>query len=76
MEERIAKQMLDAFADTRLNSLFVAQLVSMGANAHIDESVKMFIYAYLVLDLQRTDAGANILGEDVLTIQIRNPLIL
>ena len=76
MEERIAKQMLDAFADTRLNSLFVAQLVSMVANAHIDEAVKEFIYAYLVLDLQKTDAGANILGEDVLTIQIKNPLVL
>lgn len=73
MEDKVAKQILQAFADSRLNTSHVAWLVKMGATSHIDKKLKEFFYFYQTFRNQETDANdAAWLGEKIMN-ELQNP---
>ena len=73
MDEKIGKQILTAFADSRINPAHVAWVVKMHANSMTDKHLKEFFYYYTVFRKQDLDAAdAAWMGEKVLE-GLRNP---
>lgn len=73
MEDKTAKQIIAAFADSRINPAHVAWLVKMGANGVTDKHLKEFFYYYTIFRKQDLDAAdAEWLGDKILS-EMRNP---
>jgi hypothetical protein len=73
MEERLAKQILAGFSDSRFNPAHLAWSVKLGINATIDKHLKEFFYYYQTFRNQDADANdAAWLGEKVMN-QLQNP---
>lgn len=73
MEEKIAKQILTGFSDSRLNTAHLAWIVKLGVNNVIDNSLKEFFYYYQTFRNQVAAANdAAWLGEKVMN-ELRNP---
>jgi hypothetical protein len=67
MEDKIAKQILTAFSDVRLNTSHVAWMVKLHTNKHIDEKLKEFFYFYHTFRKQDTEeADRAWIGEKIL----------
>jgi len=47
MEDKFAKQLLNGFADVRLNPAHLAWIVQTGANGPIHDKIERFIYYYM-----------------------------
>ena len=74
MEDKIARQILSAFADSRLNPSHLAWIVKLGATTHIDTKLKEFFYYYNVFKNQETQSNdAEWMGEELMN-QLRNPI--
>ena len=73
MEDKISKQILSGFADSRLNTSHLAWLVKLHATPQIDKMMKEFFYFYTVFrnqDIDQNDIewmGAKLMNE------LRNP---
>ena len=73
MEEKVSKQILSAFADTRLNPAHLAWLVKLHASKHIDSKMKEFFYFYQTFRNQDTDDNDIAwLGEKIMN-SLTNP---
>ena len=73
MEERLAKQMLSGFSDSRINPAHVAWIVKLGTNKLINKHMKEFFYYYQTFRNQDTDANDIAwLGEKIMD-QMKNP---
>jgi len=73
MEDKVAKQILSGFADSRINPAHIAWVVKMGVNAQIDTKLKEFFYFYNTFRNQDADANDIAwLGEKVMN-ELRNP---
>lgn len=73
MEDRIAKQILSAFADSRLNTAHLAWIVKLSTTSHIDTKLKEFFYYYTTFIKNDTMANdAAWLGEKFMD-ELRNP---
>jgi len=74
MEERISKQILSGFADSRLNTAHLAWMVKLHATKSIDEKLKEFFYYYHTFRNQDTDENdAAWMGEELMD-QLKNPV--
>lgn len=73
MEERLAKQMMNGFADSRINTSHVAWMVKLHATHDIDRKLKEFFYFYQTFRNQDADDNdAAWLGEKIMN-ELRNP---
>ena len=73
MEEKIARQVLTAFSDSRINPAHLAWLVKLAVNNTIDKHMKEFFYYYTVFRNQDTEAqDAEWMGEKLMEA-LRNP---
>ena len=73
MEDKVAKQILSGFADSRINPSHIAWVVKMEVNAQIDTKLKEFFYFYNTFRNQDADANDIAwLGEKVMN-ELRNP---
>lgn len=73
MEDKIAKQILTGFADTRLSAAHLAWLVKLGATSYIDTKLKEFFFYYQTFKNHEADANdAAWLGEKIMN-ELRNP---
>jgi hypothetical protein len=73
MEDRLAKQILTGFSDTRLNPAHVAWLVKLGVNRTSDNLLKEFFYFYHTFRNREADANdVAWLGEKIMA-EMRNP---
>ena len=67
MEEKVSKQILSAFADSRLNPAHLAWLVKLHTTTQIDNMMKEFFYYYTVFRNQDTYANdAAWMGEQLM----------
>jgi len=67
MEDKVAKQIIAAFSDIRINTSHVAWMVKLHANKHIDEKLKEFFYFYHTFRKQDTEeADRAWIGEKIL----------
>lgn len=74
MEEKISRQILSAFADSRLNTSHLAWMVKLGVTKDIDEKLKEFFYYYHTFKNQDTDDNdAAWMGEKMMN-QLKNPV--
>lgn len=74
MEDRLAKQIMSGFADSRLNTAHLAWLVKIGVTPHIDTKLKEFFYYYQTFrNNSATDENdAAWMGEKMMN-QMNNP---
>ena len=73
MEEKLSKQILTGFADSRLNTAHLAWMVKLHTTKHIDNMLKEFFYYYTTFRNQDADANdVAWLGEKIMN-ELRNP---
>ena len=73
MEDKLSKQILSGFADSRLNTSHLAWMVKLHTTTQIDNMLKEFFYYYTVFRNQDTEENdARWLGEKILN-EMRNP---
>lgn len=74
MEDKISKQILSGFADSRLNTAHLAWLVKLHVTEPIDTKMKEFFYFYTVFRNQDTEVNdAEWMGEKLMN-ELRNPM--
>ena len=74
MEDKISRQILSAFADSRLNPAHLAWMVKLHTTPQIDNMLKEFFYYYTTFRNNDTDANdAAWMGEQYMN-QLDNPL--
>ena len=74
MEDKISRQILSAFADSRLNTAHLAWMVKLGVSKSIDEKLKEFFYYYHTFNNQDTDDNdAAWMGEKMMD-NLKNPV--
>jgi hypothetical protein len=73
MEDRVSKQILSGFADSRLNASHLAWLVKLHTTPEIDRKMKEFFYFYTVFRNQDIDQNdIEWMGEKLMN-DLRNP---
>ena len=73
MEEKVSKQILSAFADSRLNTAHLAWMVKLHTTPQIDNMLKEFFYYYTTFRNQDTDANDIAWMGEKLMNQLQNP---
>ena len=74
MEDKVSKQILSAFADSRLNTAHLAWLVKAHTSPQIDNMLKEFFYYYTVFYNNATqDNDAAWMGEKFMD-KLQNPI--
>lgn len=73
MEEKISRQILSAFADSRLNPAHLAWLVKLHTTPQIDNMMKEFFYFYTTFRNQDTDENDIAWMGEKLMNQLQNP---
>jgi hypothetical protein len=74
MEEKVSKQILSAFADSRLNPAHLAWLVKLHTTTQIDNMLKEFFYYYTTFRNQDTDENDIAWMGEKLMNQLQNPM--
>ena len=74
MEDKVAKQILSAFAIHDINTSHLAWMVNLNASKHIDTKLKEFFYYYHTFRNQETaENDARWMGEKMLDA-MTNPI--
>lgn len=74
MEDKLSKQILSGFADSRLNTAHLAWMVKLHTTSHIDNMLKEFFYYYTTFRNQDADANdVAWMGEKFMN-QLDNPV--
>jgi hypothetical protein len=74
MEDKVSKQILSSFADSRLNPAHLAWLVKLHTTPQIDNMLKEFFYYYSVFRNNATDDNdAAWMGEKFME-KLQNPI--
>ena len=73
MEDKISRQILSAFADSRLNPAHLAWLVKLHTTPQIDNMMKEFFYFYTTFRNQDTDENDIAWMGEKLMNQLQNP---
>lgn len=73
MEDKISRQILSAFADSRLNPAHLAWLVKLHTTPQIDNMMKEFFYYYTTFRNQDTDENDIAWMGEKLMNQLQNP---
>ena len=74
MEEKLAKQFLNGFADSRLNTAHLAWIVQTAANDAIHEKIEEFIYFYMTFQGNLRHMPHVTQKGDSVTIVLDDPL--
>jgi hypothetical protein len=73
MEDKLSKQILSGFADSRLNASHLAWMVKLHTTSQIDNMLKEFFYYYTVFRNQDTEENdARWMGEKLMN-ELKNP---
>lgn len=73
MEDKVSKQILSAFADSRLNTAHLAWMVKLHTTPQIDNMLKEFFYYYTTFRNQDTDENDIAWMGEKLMNSLQNP---
>lgn len=73
MEDKLSKQILSGFADSRLNTAHLAWMVKLHTTPQIDNMLKEFFYYYTTFRNQDTDENDIAWMGEKLMNQLQNP---
>lgn len=74
MEDKLSKQILSGFADSRLNTAHLAWMVKLHTTTQIDNMLKEFFYYYTTFRNQDTDENDIAWMGEKLMNQLQNPM--
>lgn len=74
MEDKLSKQILSGFADSRLNTAHLAWMVKLHTTTQIDNMLKEFFYYYTTFRNQDTDDNDIAWMGEKLMNQLQNPM--